>query len=61
MKQLNTTLPVRSITRSDGSVKVYGHTTDGELLTVVMVKNDSGYYDTVEVKIAGQVVPFGKE
>ena len=61
MKQLNATLPVRSIARSDGSVKVYGHTTDGELATVVMVKNDSGYYDTVEIKIAGQVVPFGKE
>lgn len=51
----------RSINRSDGTVKIYGFTRDGELMTTVMrlKKNmtieEDGCYEIIEIKVAGKV------
>lgn len=46
----------RTITRSDGTAKIYGHTKTGELLTVVMTKNlCDGNWSITEIAKAGHV------
>ena len=46
----------KTITRSDGSAKIYGHTQTGELLTVVMTKNlCDGNWSITEIAKAGRV------
>ena len=50
--------PVRTITRSDGSVKVYGWNEDGDLLTVIMIRSEKGY-DISEIKAGGQIIFWG--
>ena len=53
---LSLNYPVRSTHRSDGTVKIYGHNLNGELMTVVMEpkESDTGY-GIVEVKLAGKI------
>ena len=61
MKQYTAERPVRSTKRSDGTVKVYGWTNNGELMTTVMklkqnkTPKENGCYDIVEIKVAGKV------
>lgn len=46
--------PVRSVTRSDGCVKIYGWTTDGQFVTVMMEKASYPHgYEIRELKIGG--------
>lgn len=54
MTQLNEV--TKTIIRSDGTAKIYGHTMTGELLTVVMTKNVSdGNWSITEIAQAGRV------
>lgn len=61
MKQYTTERPIRSMNRSDGTVKIYGWTVCGELMTVVMklkenmTIKENGCYDITEIKVAGKV------
>ena len=45
----------RTITRSDGSVKVYGHNTSGELLTVVLRRNVNDRWVITEIATRARV------
>ena len=48
----------KTITRSDGSTKIYGHNTDGDLLTVVMRKNSQDQWDIAEIAVKGKIQMF---
>lgn len=45
----------KTVYRSDGSVKVYGSNTNGQLLTVVMERNRRGHWTITEIATAGIV------
>lgn len=53
--KLDVSKVTKSTKRSDGSVKIYGHSTDGKLLTVVMVPGGKTGYDIAEIKVAGKI------
>lgn len=53
-EKLSVNKPVRTVYRSDGAAKIYGWTTDGKFLTVVMVRRNTQNYDIKELKIAGE-------
>lgn len=45
----------KELHRSDGTVKVYGFTGDGELITVVMCPKGDGNYDIAEIRVSGKI------
>lgn len=45
----------RTIMRSDGSAKVYGHNTSGELLTVVLRRNVDGKWTIAEIATRARI------
>lgn len=51
------TTATRVTKRSDGAIKVYGHTVDGKLLTVVM-KPDGRNYTIATIKCGGKVTAY---
>ena len=55
---LNVERPVRSITRSDGTVKIYGWTVCGDTCNIVMVKAGENYNIT-EIWIGGKPIKVG--
>lgn len=48
----------KTIQRSDGSTKIYGHNTSGELLTVVMRKDIAGQWQIVEIAVKGRITGY---
>lgn len=57
-KMLNVERPVRSVTRSDGAIKIYGWTVDGCLATITMTKAKQNY-NIAEIWIDGKPKQIG--
>lgn len=45
----------KTVTRSDGTMKIYSINTQGKLLTVVMVKDSRGNWTITEIAVEGKI------